>query len=142
MAKKAERSPENPVEALPKTAVQAGGKLNIFERYLTFWVICCTVAGIGLGRVFPDLAIALDAMSVHQVSIPVAICLFFMMYPIMVKIDFAQAGKAARSPKPVLLTLIVNWMITPFTMVLLAQVFLGLWLRPFLTGTEILNGSM
>ncbi|MEM9771767.1 MAG: ACR3 family arsenite efflux transporter, partial [Cyanobacteria bacterium P01_D01_bin.73] len=58
------------------------------------------------------------------------------------KIDFAQAGKAARSPKPVLLTLIVNWRIKPFTMVLFAQVFLGQWLRPFLTGTEILNGSM
>ena len=132
---------ETSFDLKPRTAVQAGGELNIFERYLTFWVACAIGAGIGLGRVFPGLAIALDAISVYQVSIPVAICLFFMMYPIMVKIDFAQAGKAARSPKPVILTLIVNWVIKPFTMVLFAQVFLGQWLRPFLAGTEILNGS-
>ncbi|MEM1425391.1 MAG: arsenical-resistance protein, partial [Cyanobacteria bacterium P01_H01_bin.130] len=84
----------------PRTAVQAGGQLNIFERYLTLWVACCIVAGIGLGRIFPGMAIALDAMSVHHISIPVAVCLFFMMYPIMVKIDFSQAAKAARAPKP------------------------------------------
>ena len=139
------RSPGNSSETLPeakpRTAVQAGGELNIFERYLTFWVAIAIVAGIGLGRLFPGLAIALDAMSVYQISIPVAICLFFMMYPIMVKIDFSQTKKAARSPKPVLLTLVVNWVIKPFTMVLFAQVFLGQWLRPFLAGTEILNGS-
>ena len=113
---------ETSFDLKPRTAVQAGGELNIFERYLTFWVACAIGAGIGLGRVFPGLAIALDAISVYQVSIPVAICLFFMMYPIMVKIDFAQAGKAARSPKPVILTLIVNWVIKPFTMVLFAQI--------------------
>ena len=125
----------------PRTAVQAGGNLNIFEKYLTLWVGCCIIAGIALGRLFPGVAIALDAMSVYQVSIPVAICLFFMMYPIMVKIDFSQAAKAARTPKPVMLTLVVNWLIKPLTMVLFAQVFLGQWLRPFLAGTEILRGA-
>lgn len=125
----------------PRTAVQAGGNLNIFEKYLTLWVGCCIIAGIALGRLFPGVAIALDAMSVYQVSIPVAICLFFMMYPIMVKIDFSQAAKAARTPKPVMLTLVVNWLIKPLTMVLFAQVFLGQWLRPFLAGTEILRGT-
>ncbi len=125
----------------PRTAVQAGGELNIFERYLTLWVACCIGAGIALGRLFPGMAIALDAMSVYQISIPVAICLFFMMYPIMVKIDFSQAAKAARTPKPVILTLVVNWIIKPFTMVIFAQVFLGQWLRPFLAGTEVLRGT-
>ena len=122
-------------------AVQAGGQLNRFERYLTLWVFLCIVAGIMLGRLFPGVAVALDAMSVYQVSIPIAICLFFMMYPIMVKIDFSQAKKAAKTPRPVLLTLVVNWLIKPFTMVLFAQVFLGGLFRPLLTETEIIRGT-
>lgn len=120
---------------------QAGGELNIFERYLTLWVAVCIVAGILLGRVFPSVAQTLDAMSVYQISIPIAICLFFMMYPIMVKIDFSQAKRAAQTPKPVLLTLVVNWLIKPFTMVVLAQFFLGWLFQPILTGTEIIRGS-
>lgn len=122
-------------------AVQAGGQLNRFERYLTLWVFLCIVAGIILGRLFPGVAVALDAMSLYQVSIPIAICLFFMMYPIMVKIDFSQAKKAAKTPRPVLLTLVVNWLIKPFTMVLFAQVFLGGLFRPLLAETEIIRGT-
>ena len=120
---------------------QAGGELNIFERYLTLWVAVCIVAGIFLGRTFPGIAETLDAMSVYQVSVPIAICLFFMMYPIMVKIDFSQAKRAARTPKPVILTLVVNWLIKPFTMVVLAQFFLGWLFQPLITGTEIIRGS-
>lgn len=63
--------------------VQAGNNLSFFERYLTLWVFLCILAGIALGRMFPGVAVALDAMSIYQVSIPIAICLFFMMYPIM-----------------------------------------------------------
>jgi ACR3 family arsenite transporter len=122
-------------------AVQAGGQLSFFEKYLTLWVFLCIIAGIILGRVFPGIAVALDAMSIYQVSIPIAICLFFMMYPIMVKIDFTQAVNAVRAPKPVLLTLVVNWVIKPFTMVVFAQFFLGYLFRPLLTGTELLRGS-
>lgn len=122
-------------------AVQAGGRLSFFERYLTVWVILCIVAGIFLGRVFPGIAVMLDAMSVYQVSIPIAVCLFFMMYPIMVKIDFGQAKKAAQTPKPVVLTLVVNWLIKPFTMVAFAQFFLGWLFRPLLAGTEIIRGA-
>jgi len=120
--------------------VQAGGKLSFFERYLTVWVILCIVAGISLGRTFPGVAEALDAMSIYQVSVPIAICLFFMMYPIMVKIDFSQARQAAQTPKPVVLTLVVNWLIKPFTMVAFAQFFLGWLFRPLLEGTEIIRG--
>ncbi|WP_204137965.1 ACR3 family arsenite efflux transporter [Halomicronema sp. CCY15110] len=122
-------------------AVQAGGQLSFFERYLTVWVALCIVAGILLGRVFPQIAVTLDAMSVYQVSIPIAICLFFMMYPIMVKIDFSQAKKAVQTPKPVVLTLVVNWLIKPFTMVAFAQFFLGWLFRPLLSGTEIIRGT-
>ncbi|GAB4149987.1 MAG: ACR3 family arsenite efflux transporter [Cyanobacteria bacterium J069] len=125
----------------PPQRVQAGGHLSFFERYLTLWVCLCILAGIALGRLFPNVAIALDRMSVYQVSIPIAICLFFMMYPIMVKIDFSQAKRAARTPRPVLLTLVVNWLIKPFTMVAFAQFFLGYLFRPLITGTEVIRGN-
>lgn len=121
-------------------AVQAGGRLSFFERYLTVWVFLCIVAGVILGRSFPGVAVALDAMSLYQVSIPIAICLFFMMYPIMVKIDFSQAKQAARTPKPVLLTLAVNWLIKPFTMVAFSQFFLGWLFRPLIIGSELIRG--
>lgn len=121
--------------------VAAGGRLSFFEKYLTVWVFLCILAGIALGRLFPKVALALDAMSIYQVSIPIAFCLFFMMYPIMVKIDFTQAVNAIRAPKPVILTLVVNWAIKPFTMVIFAQFFLNWLFRPWLSGTEIIRGS-
>ena len=96
-------------------------KLSFFERYLTLWVMGCIALGILLGKLFPQAAIALDRISVYQVSIPIAICLFFMMYPIMVKIDFAEVIKAGKAPKPVILTLFVNWCIKPFTMLAIAS---------------------
>lgn len=119
---------------------QAGGTLNRFEKYLTLWVFLCIIAGITLGKVFPNVAGQLDSLSVYNVSIPIAICLFFMMYPIMVKIDFSQAAQAAKAPKPVLLTLVVNWLIKPFTMVAISQFFLGIVFRPLIEGTELING--
>ncbi len=95
--------------------------MNIFERYLTIWVGLCIVAGIALGKFAPGLAESLDGMAIYinnapVVSIPIAICLFFMMYPIMVKIDFTEVIKAGKSFKPVGLTLFVNWAVKPFTM--------------------------
>lgn len=122
-------------------AVKAGSQLSFFEKYLTLWVALCIVVGIFLGKLFPGVAQALDAMSVYQISIPIAICLFFMMYPIMVKIDFSQAKKAARSPKPVLLTLVINWLVKPFTMVAFAQFFLGWLFLPLLSQTESIRGA-
>jgi len=124
-----------------ENAPQAGGKLSFFERYLTVWVFFCIIGGIILGRTFPKVAQTLDAMSIYQVSIPIAVCLFFMMYPIMVKIDFSQAVEAAQTPKPVLLTLAINWLVKPFSMVLFAQVFLGWLFRPLIEGTEIVRGG-
>jgi len=121
--------------------IQAGSNLSFFEKYLTVWVFLCIFVGIALGRLFPGIAVVLDAMSVYQVSIPIAVCLFFMMYPIMVKIDFTQAANAIRAPKPVILTLVVNWLIKPFTMVIFAQFFLGWLFRPLITGTEIIGDS-
>jgi len=107
---------------------------SIFERYLTLWVGLCIIGGILLGKIAPDLAKSLDAMSIFVngapvVSIPIAICLFFMMYPIMVKIDFASVIKAGKSGKPVILTLFINWAIKPFTMYAIAMLFLGYLLK-------------
>ncbi|MGF1577126.1 MAG: ACR3 family arsenite efflux transporter [Cyanophyceae cyanobacterium] len=126
--------------ALPPEPLSPPIGLSFFERYLTLWVVLCIIAGIALGRILPGLAVALDAISIYQISIPIAICLFFMMYPIMVKIDFGQAKQALGSPKPVLLTLAVNWLIKPFTMVVIAQFFLGGLFAPWLSGTEIIRG--
>jgi len=114
-------------------------KLKTFEKYLTLWVLLCSAGGILLGKIAPSVALKLDALSVYQVSIPIAVCLFFMMYPIMVKIDFAEVVKAAKTPKPVLMTLIINWAIKPFTMHLFAYLFLGVLFRKFLPGTEIIK---
>ena len=117
-------------------------KLSIFERYLTIWVLLCIVGGIVLGKVAPDVATMLNDFSIYQVSIPIAVCLFFMMYPIMVKIDFTQVIKSAKTPKPVFLTLFINWAIKPFTMFLIAYFFLGYLFKDLLPGTEILaNGE-
>jgi len=113
-------------------------KLSTFERYLTVWVLLCIAAGILLGKAAPGIATTLNDLSIHQVSVPIAICLFFMMYPIMVKIDFAQVVKSAKTPKPVLLTLFINWAVKPFSMFAIAYFFIGYLFRDFLPGTEIL----
>jgi ACR3 family arsenite transporter len=111
--------------------------MSIFERYLTVWVGLCIVGGIIMGKVAPGFATYLDSMAINVngapvVSIPIAICLFFMMYPIMVKIDFASVIKAGKSGKPVLLTLFLNWAIKPFTMYGIALLFLGVLFRGFI----------
>jgi len=108
--------------------------IGFFEKYLTLWVILCIGAGIVLGKFAPGFAKALDGMAIYVdeapvVSIPIAVCLFFMMYPIMVKIDFAEVLKAGKSARPVGLTLFVNWAIKPFTMYAIAFLFLGVVFR-------------
>jgi len=104
--------------------------LSLFEKYLSVWVILCILAGIILGKVAPGFAKYLDGLAIYVgeapvVSIPIAICLFFMMYPIMVKIDFGEVLMAGKNVKPVALTLFVNWAIKPFTMYAISLFFLG-----------------
>jgi len=111
------------------TAAPSRG-LGAFERYLTVWVIACIAAGILLGKLVPGVATTLDDLTIRVdgapvVSIPIALCLFFMMYPIMVKIDFGQVLRAGRNLKPVGLTLFLNWAIKPFTMYAISLFFLG-----------------
>ena len=116
-------------------------RLSFFEKYLTLWVTGCIGLGILLGKLFPQIAVTLDQFSVYQVSVPIAICLFFMMYPIMVKIDFAEVIKAGKTPKPVVLTLFVNWCVKPFTMLAIATLFLGILFKNWLPGFEIVKGG-
>ena len=117
--------------------------MSIFEKYLTLWVLLCIGAGIVIGKIAPSMAKFLDGLAFYVngapvVSIPIAICLFFMMYPIMVKIDFAEVIKAGKSPKPVGLTLFVNWAIKPFTMYGIAFLFLGILFKG-LIGAEAID---
>ena len=114
---------EGPITKQPKG-------LNVFERYLTIWVVLCIAGGIVLGKFAPGFAEYLDGMAIYVnkapvVSIPIAVCLFFMMYPIMVKIDFAEVVKAGKSIRPVGLTLFINWAVKPFTMYAISLLFLG-----------------
>lgn len=116
---------------------------SVFERYLTLWIALCIALGIMLGKVAPQFAKTLDGMSINVngapvVSIPIAICLFFMMYPIMVKIDFKSVVKAGKSVKPVFLTLFLNWCIKPFTMYAICVFFLGFLFKGFI-GTEAMD---
>lgn len=114
----------------PGCSTPSSQGMSLFERYLTVWVALCIVAGIGLGKIAPGLAQALDGMAIYVndapvISIPIAVCLFFMMYPIMVKIDFGEVVKAGKSIRPVGLTLFINWAVKPFTMYAIASFFLG-----------------
>jgi ACR3 family arsenite transporter len=104
--------------------------MSVFERYLTLWVGLCIIGGIVLGKVAPGFAEALDGMAISVngapvVSIPIAVCLFLMMYPIMVKIDFHEVVRAGKSIRPVGLTLFINWAVKPFTMYAISSFFLG-----------------
>ncbi len=119
------------------------GGLNVFEKYLTVWVLLCIVIGIIFGKVIPGVAKYLDGLAIYigdapVVSIPIAICLFFMMYPIMVKIDFGEVVKAGKSIKPVGLTLFANWAIKPFTMYAISIFFLGFLFKNFI-GSEAMD---
>jgi len=116
--------------SIDNSSQNQGKGLNIFEKYLTLWVALCIAGGIVLGKFAPGVATYLDSLAIYVnkapvVSIPIAICLFFMMYPIMVKIDFTEVLKAGKSIKPVGLTLFVNWAVKPFTMYAISLFFLG-----------------
>jgi len=108
-------------------------KLGFFEKYLTLWVALCIIIGIVIGRVFPDISVVLSEFQYEHVSIPIAICLFFMIYPIMVQIDFKHVIKAGKTPKPVALTLIINWGVKPFTMAFFAWLFMRVFWSSFLS---------
>jgi len=112
-------------------------RLGIWEKYLTLWVALCIGAGTILGSVFPQLSDALARLEVANISIPIAICLFAMIYPIMVQISWEEISGALRSPKPIALTLFANWAVKPFLMAFFAWLFLGVVFSKLLTPDQI-----
>src|SRR6185312_16173419 len=112
-------------------------RLAFFERYLTVWVFLCMVAGVVFGRILPDLTSTLSKMEFgqgSQVNIPIGILLWLMIYPMMLKVDFTSLGGIARKPKGLLITFFVNWLVKPFSMALLAWIFVqhlfAAWIDP------------
>ena len=112
-------------------------RLGLWEKYLTLWVTLCITAGTALGRAFPQVSDILAKLEVANISIPIAICMFAMIYPIMVQISFEEIKKAVLSPKPIALTLFANWVVKPFTMALFAWLFLSVIFDSFLTPRQI-----
>lgn len=99
-------------------------KLGILEKYLTIWIGLCILAGLLLGRFVPSFGEYVDSLKFAQISIPIGICLFFMMYPTVLGIAFGDVRKAAQNPRPLMLTVFANWVVAPALMTFLANVFL------------------
>src|SRR5512135_1678160 len=99
--------------------------LGLWEKYLTLWIALCIVAGLLVGRFLPEVGQFMDSLKFANLSIPIGILLFFMMYPTVVGIQFSDVKKAARSPKPLIVTIIANWVIAPPLMTFLANTFLA-----------------
>ncbi|MDZ4053663.1 MAG: ACR3 family arsenite efflux transporter [Phenylobacterium sp.] len=111
--------------------------MSVFERYLTLWVGLAIVAGIGLGQVFPDIFQAVAALEVASVNLPVAVLIWAMIIPMLVKIDFRALGGVAAHWRGISVTLFANWAVKPFTMALLGWLFIGWLFRPLLPEAQI-----
>jgi len=114
-------------------------KINVFEKYLTVWVALCMVVGVGIGKAAPGLVDALRRMEFgteSHINIPIAVLLWLMIYPMMLKIDFGSILNVGKKPKGILITLFVNWLVKPFSMALLGWVFFKHLFLPFI-GPEL-----
>lgn len=98
-------------------------RLDFFERYLSVWVALCIVIGIGFGKLLPGVVDALSKMEVSHVNLPIAVLIWLMIYPMMLKIDFSAILKVGDKPKGLFITLFVNWLVKPFSMAFLAWLF-------------------
>jgi ACR3 family arsenite transporter len=113
-------------EILASRAVPAKREsLGAFEKYLTLWIVICIIAGLLVGKFLPQFGQFVDSLKFRSLSIPIGILLFFMMYPTVVGIRFSDIKKAANRPKPLLVTIIANWVIAPPLMTLYANTFLA-----------------
>ena len=111
--------------------------MSLFERYLTLWVFLCIVAGITLGDLMPGVFGAISGMEVAQVNLPVAMLIWLMIIPMLVKIDFAALGAVTRHWRGIGVTLFINWAVKPFSMALLGWLFIGWLFRPLLPPEQI-----
>lgn len=112
-------------------------RLAVFERYLTVWVFLCMIVGVALGKMLPGLTGELSKLQFgqgSQVNVPIAVLIWLMIYPMMLKVDFTALGGIAKKPKGLAVTLVVNWLIKPFSMALLAWLFMqhifAAWISP------------
>jgi len=111
--------------------------MSAFERYLTLWVTICIVAGIALGHLMPGVFQAIGAAEIAKVNIPVAILIWLMIIPMLVKIDFRSLSNVGRHWRGIGVTLLVNWAVKPFSMALLGWLFIGWLFRPLLPADQI-----
>ncbi len=103
---------------------EGGKKLSIFEKYLPIWVALCMLVGIIVSQVIPGIGEVIDSWTIGEISIPIGICLFLMMYPAMLNVQSSELKKLGKNPKPIILTLFSNWIIAPIVGFALANIFL------------------
>ena len=111
--------------------------MNLFERYLTLWVALCIVAGIALGQAIPAAFHAIGAATVAQVNLPVAVLIWLMIIPMLLKIDLAALGQVREHWRGIAVTVGINWLVKPFSMALLGWLFIAHLFRPFLPADQI-----
>jgi ACR3 family arsenite transporter len=117
------------ISAVSEVTPRKPKQLDFFERYLTVWVFVCMVVGVGLGTIFPGVTRVMGQLEFSKgshVNIPIAVLIWLMIYPMMLKIDFGGLKGVFAKPKGLLITLIVNWLVKPFSMALLGLVFVRL----------------
>jgi ACR3 family arsenite transporter len=120
-------------------------ELGVFAKYLSLWVALCIVLGVAIGYFLPGVPVFLGKFEYARVSIPVAILIWLMIYPMMLKVDFTSIKNAGKKPKGLIVTLVVNWLIKPFTMYLIAWFFLKVVFKAFIPSnlsTEYLAGAV
>jgi ACR3 family arsenite transporter len=110
-------------------------RIGFFAKYLTLWVVGCIILGVVIGVLFPRVSELLGKMEYARVSIPVALLIWLMIYPMMLKVDFKSIVNAGKRPKGLIITLVVNWLVKPFTMYLIAWFFLKVAFKPFIPDT-------
>jgi arsenite transporter len=108
-------------------------RMGFFERYLTLWVVLCIIVGTVIGSVWPGVAGVLTRFTYAQISIPIAVLIWLMIFPMMLQIDFAAIRRVGERRRGIVVTTVVNWLIKPFTMFLLAWFFFNVVFRPFIT---------
>ncbi|GAA2849284.1 ACR3 family arsenite transporter [Aminobacter aminovorans] len=111
--------------------------MSTFERYLTLWVALCIVVGIALGHLMPAVFHAIGGAEIAKVNIPVAVLIWLMIIPMLLKIDFAAMGEVGRHWRGIGVTLFINWAVKPFSMALLGWLFIGWLFRPYLPADQI-----
>ena len=115
----------------------AGSPMGLFERYLSLWVFFCIAAGIGLGQIFPGLFQFIGRIEVARINLPVAVLIWLMIVPMLLKVDLRALGGVRRHWRGVAVTLFVNWAVKPFSMALLAWWFIRGWFAPWLPAAQL-----